>query len=38
MFWGSFNGIYATELTDDGLAVKKEDGWNAGIVEEGLWG
>ena len=24
MFWGSFNGIYATELTDDGLAVKKK--------------
>lgn len=23
MFWGSFNGIYATELTDDGLAVKR---------------
>lgn len=24
MFWGSFNGIYATELTDDGFAVKKK--------------
>lgn len=24
MFWGSFNGIYATELTDDGLAVKRK--------------
>jgi len=22
MFWGSFNGIYATEITDDGLQVK----------------
>lgn len=22
MFWGSFNGIYATELTNDGLQVK----------------
>lgn len=22
MFWGSFNGIYATEITDDGLRVK----------------
>lgn len=25
MFWGSFNGIYATELTEDGLGVKKND-------------
>lgn len=23
MFWGSFNGIYVTELTEDGLAVKR---------------
>lgn len=23
MFWGSFNGIYVTELTDDGLALKR---------------
>lgn len=22
MFWGSFNGIYATQITDDGLRVK----------------
>ena len=22
MFWGSFRGIYVTELTDDGLRVK----------------
>ncbi|MFV0417639.1 MAG: family 43 glycosylhydrolase [Dysgonomonas sp.] len=26
MFWGSFNGIYATELTNDGLRVKSLDG------------
>lgn len=24
IFWGSFNGIYATELTDDGFSVKKK--------------
>lgn len=24
MFWGSFNGIYATELTDDGFGVRKK--------------
>lgn len=24
MFFGSFNGIYVTELTDDGLAVKRD--------------
>ena len=23
MFWGSFRGIYATELTDNGLEIKK---------------
>ena len=22
-FWGSFHGIYGTELTDDGLSLKK---------------
>lgn len=27
LFWGSFNGIFVTELTDDGFAVKRnEDG------------
>lgn len=24
LFWGSFNGIYATELTDDGFSIKKD--------------
>ena len=23
LFWGSFHGIYGTELTDDGLSLKK---------------
>lgn len=25
MFVGSFNGIYVTELTDDGLSVKRNE-------------
>lgn len=25
LFWGSFHGIYATELSDDGLSVKSPD-------------
>ena len=24
LFWGSFHGIYGTELTEDGLSLKKD--------------
>ena len=29
LFWGSFHGIYVTELTDDALAVKRDAAGNA---------
>ena len=39
LFWGSFHGIYAIELTDDGLAVKPgaEKRLVAGTVYEGSY-
>ncbi len=37
MFWGSFRGIYATELTDNGLEIKKKHGWNPSPEEAYLW-
>lgn len=33
MFWGSFRGIYVTELTDDGLRVKKDADGNPVLKE-----
>ncbi len=39
LFWGSFHGIFGTELTDDGLAVKnKTVKWQvAGTAYEGVY-
>ena len=39
LFWGSFNGIFGIELTDDGLAIKEnsEKRQVAGIAYEGTY-
>ena len=34
MFWGSFHGIYVTELTDDGLSVRKDTDGNPTLLQK----
>lgn len=34
LFWGSFHGLYVTELTDDGLSVKKDGAGKPTLLQQ----
>ena len=34
LFWGSFKGVYVTELTDDGMSVRKDSNGEAVLLQK----